>query len=145
MGGFHHSDGSRGRCSWLHLIHVLGLCWTIRGYSCLCFRSFQWPRPRAYALGVPGEKRLGVNFRLYRAHLDRSSFRVSSLCLRCFYLNIISVKDNRLHGKTALTPLRSRCLALEDEPEGPLVPGTTICASLASQVISELPRLFSVS
>jgi len=56
---------------------------------------------------------------------------------------LISVKANRRQGKSALTPLRLRCLGLEDE--GPLVPGATICASLASQVMSELPRLFRAS
>ena len=44
---------------------------------------------------------------------------------------------------SALTPLRLRCLGLEDE--GSLETGAIICASLASQAMSELPRLFSVS
>ena len=39
--------------------------------------------------------------------------------------------------KTALTPLRLRCLGLEDE--GSLVTGGTICASVASRAMSELP------
>jgi hypothetical protein len=54
-----------------------------------------------------------------------------------------SFQNQSAKGKTALTPLRLRCLGLEDE--GSLVTGATICASLASQAMSELPRLFSVS